>query len=459
MNNRLLPLAFLAIGAVCGSAYALLVPPHEVPDENVHFVRAYGVSLGSCIAREITPVPSSMLSLGSGSHPFSLATVSGTTTNVANSRADIYFCGPYLAPAVALAAARGLHLSPLHTFYLGRFANLAFYLALVCLALRLLPDFQLSLLCLALMPMTLHQAASYSADALTISSAFLLTAYCLHLSFHAQALLRPAQLVILALLMAVSSLCKFNLWFALLILLIPAQRFGRPSRRWIALAAGVALCCLSAASWQWINRRNTELFEQARLRVQNVDVRVNAAYIAHHPAPFLGKIVRTSIRDGANYFRMFVGVLGSLQVSPPDYMFKGYALLLALSIFIASGRARLQIPQRALLLLISAASLLSVFSVLWVLETKPPLDSQMFVSGVQGRYFIPFAFLIQAALSIPRLRPAPVTIIGIALAITALNLVALQAVHRAYEKPSSHLSDLGQRERNSTASASSAIGF
>jgi uncharacterized membrane protein len=66
--------------------------------------------------------------------------------------------------------------SAIVVLYGARLANLVVYLLLVYVALRILPLGRPVLFCIALMPMTLHQAASVSADALTIASAFLLRA-------------------------------------------------------------------------------------------------------------------------------------------------------------------------------------------------------------------------------------------------------------------------------------------
>ena len=68
-------------------------------------------------------------------------------------------------------------------FPLGaRIGNLLFFVAVLYLALRIAPVCRPVLFCLALMPMTIHQAASASADGPTIASAFLLFAYVLHLA-------------------------------------------------------------------------------------------------------------------------------------------------------------------------------------------------------------------------------------------------------------------------------------
>jgi hypothetical protein len=82
--------------------------------------------------------------------------------NVRAEAMNIYIFIPYLPGAAGIALGRALHLSALALLYCTRFSNLAVFVALVLLAFRLLPDFRPALLGLALMPTSLHQAASAS---------------------------------------------------------------------------------------------------------------------------------------------------------------------------------------------------------------------------------------------------------------------------------------------------------
>ena len=96
---------------------------------------------------------------------------------------NLYSCVPYIPPAAGFWLARRLHASLLEALYLARVVNLAAYLILVCLALYILPDLRILLFGLALMPMSLHQGASLSADSLTFGATFLLCAIILALAF------------------------------------------------------------------------------------------------------------------------------------------------------------------------------------------------------------------------------------------------------------------------------------
>ncbi len=68
--------------------------------------------------------------------------------------------------------------------YLARFANLLLYVLIVYSAIKLTPVHKWVFFLLALMPMTLYEAASLSADSFTIAVSFLLIALFLKFSFY-----------------------------------------------------------------------------------------------------------------------------------------------------------------------------------------------------------------------------------------------------------------------------------
>ena len=90
--------------------------------------------------------------------------------------ASIYSPVAYLPQAAAIAAGRAFGLHPLALMYLGRVANLMVWIALGYAAIRAAPDLGRPLLLLLLMPMSIFQAASLSADATTNGLAALLAA-------------------------------------------------------------------------------------------------------------------------------------------------------------------------------------------------------------------------------------------------------------------------------------------
>ena len=242
---------FLIVGGLLAITHAFLVPPFEVTDEDRHLWRAYGVSDLDFVSRPLTRIPASFLRLHerfspSLERPPSKKTVSllelgswlrqplqgDLRVSVENQVASLYSFVPYVPAALVLRIGRLFHVPPLSQFYAGRLANAACYVFMVYLALLTLPDFQLPLLLIALTPMSLNLAASFSADAVTLGIAAFTTAVIFKLAFDEKpGVLWPADWILIPAMLAILTLCKFNVWICLLVLLIPTERFGSWKRR------------------------------------------------------------------------------------------------------------------------------------------------------------------------------------------------------------------------------------
>jgi uncharacterized membrane protein len=164
-----------------------------------------------------------------------------------------YTPAPYVASAAV--AFVGLHAGwrPFWIFYLGRVANLAACLAIVVAAMRALPGGVSLSGGVLLLPMTLYQFASWSADAMTIAVAILLTALILR-NFDRDDVLTNREIATLAAVALFAGLCK-PAYFLLVLpfVAIPTARFAGVRRRlsatsviFAAMAFGTALSIVNA---------------------------------------------------------------------------------------------------------------------------------------------------------------------------------------------------------------------
>lgn len=402
-----------------GLIYLLLMPPFQVPDELAHFNRATGISTGHCVAERLTSIPKSQSDMESAFPPemekqrggarwVSKADLvrwmhrsQGDTqhTAVRNPAANLYTCIPYLPAAAGIGLARAFHLSPLAVLYAGRLANFLAFLLLLFAAMRAIPGLQAPLIALALMPMTLHQAASLSADALSISLAFFLLSYILKLSFDPRIVrIGRKQALLLAAAVLFSVLAKFNLWLLLLVLLIPAAKFtGRVTKLWL-FGALLVLACFSAVLWQFGNRQRTEDY-LAWQKQKGVDVQANAAFTREHPVKVVEDVVDSLAINGQRLIQMFAGYFGTLSTPLPKPLAWAYVAGVLLLGLTGSSNIKLSARTRLLIAFVFLASLLSVFALIFSFEIEesyifhPPFVTRP-IDAVQGRYFIPFALLL-----------------------------------------------------------------
>ena len=455
-GSESLPSLFLALGGVLGLCFALLVPPLQVPDEIAHFYRSFAISNGTCMAPAVQSVPLAVSQLHADFPPhvenqrpvgfpeylrlMGTRWYEGPQIPVHNLSADLYNCAPYLASAVGIALARLSSQSAIAVLYSARLANLVVYLVLIYVALRILPLGRPVLFCIALMPMTLHQAASVSADALSIASAFLLSAYVLYLAFDARVVAISApQVLLLAGALAFTTLCKFNPWFVLLLLLIPASKCGGKARKLLAVGASVGLVLLISAIWQSLDSAHIAEFKRAKAGF-DIDIDGNLRFILRQPSAFLAAVGRSWLVAGRVYAIQFVGYLGWISVPLPLWLVEMYIAFLILIGLIGDGSVELTLSDRLICAGMVAGSLVSVFGLLWALEMSGSYLASEIIKfhrgitiGVQGRYFIPFAPVFFLLLSNVKVRVKSSVVAAASVAVVLMSGgVALAAVYRNY---------------------------
>ena len=134
----------------------------------------------------------------------------------------------YLPSAAAVFLAFALRLGFVPALLLGRLANLVCFALLAAAAVKYAPFGRRVFAAAALLPMTLHLAASFSRDALLLGLCFAFAALCLHAAFAPG---RPRRPLLAALAAAGLLLCPGKavyLPLAALVLLIPAARLPLP---------------------------------------------------------------------------------------------------------------------------------------------------------------------------------------------------------------------------------------
>ncbi len=455
-HPAILALAFGLLALFIGAGYLVFVPPLQVPDEFGHFFRAYEVSKGACLAdaQPSVPVRLAVTAARYRGHIeerriVSLAAVwretnepndEDTKVSTGYLAASIYNCTPYLSASLGLWIARQFHASALTEMYAGRFANLLAFASLSGLAIYLLPGYRLLLGAVAVMPMSLHQAASLSVDAVTTATSFVLCAYILRLAFDPrQGPVRKHQLVILAILTLLNASCRFNVFLMLLLFLIPASKFAKRTQQAAFLFAFLALSLCTAAVWTRVNQSNLAGLEHQRL-ARDIEIRANIGAISQHPFQFAGAVAGTLRHDGPQLAAEFVGRFGYLAVVLPRWAILLYLLLLLALALAEAEDVTPTLPQKLLLLLAVTASFASLSALMWAFEAPRHLAAQLgqgaLVPGLQGRYFISFCLLAFMLLSNRRWRiPPKLAAIPMLLVIGAVNLSAFGAIWTTFYSP------------------------
>ena len=249
--HRLVFALILALGV----AYTLVLPPYGAPDEKYHINQSFTLAcrwanVFSSENWEMGHVPINMSYRRE--HDFNAALQDqeeGTTVWAWQAFADgMFTLSPddfdshmsleeaqtdsnpilYLPSAAAVFAGFLLHLGFVPVLVLGRLANLVCFAALAAAAVRFAPFGKRVFAAAALLPMTLHLAASFSRDSLLLGLCFAFTALCLRAAFGEKA---PGRVLLIAIALAGLLFCPGKavyLPLAALVLLIPSRRLPLP---------------------------------------------------------------------------------------------------------------------------------------------------------------------------------------------------------------------------------------
>ena len=247
-----------------GILFSMVLPPYSAPDEQFHINQSF--TLASTIYNPYLPVAQSQIH-SSLRRPSDVDVIvqDGETTvftwqhiakNLLTTNSDPFTHTQdydeyqvdssytmYWISAFGVLAGFLLRLGFIPTLFLGRLANLVFFAFLSAWAVKRTPVAKAVFAAVALLPMTLHLAASYSRDSNLLALCLLFAALVLDLAFGPRENIGWKQLILPALaglLIVPSKIVYFPL--ALLVFLIPAARLGRYSK---AVKGGFLALCLA----------------------------------------------------------------------------------------------------------------------------------------------------------------------------------------------------------------------
>ncbi len=415
-RNRTAPrpeMVFLVLALICGAVLVALFPPFQGDDESEHFFRAYalaefqvlpqaqGEAIGNVLPVSLTVAVSNAALERLMFHPrekFGLADLRRTLAvplqpeirAFCPMRAGAYPPASYLPQAIPMLLGRLAGARPLLLLYAGRLGNLACWIALVFLAIRIAPAFKWVFVLTALMPMPLALAASLSADPVANACSWVLVAHALHLRSDRTDRVQRKDLMAWAALLAVLAWSKVGYaLLGLLFLLVPVRKFKPAvirigSRSWtlspglVRVLAFIGLCAVPLAlAGLWGALIGTVV------PVTTADWSAAAGTLLTHPLTFIQK----ALPCGLGYAMSLIGVLGWLDTRLPLLFYPVYALAL-LTAAVLDGHASLQLPARSKLLpgLVATIILIMIEA---LRQLGMPLPGLIHHSKVVGRYLIP----------------------------------------------------------------------
>ena len=243
---------FVLTAIIIGFCLAVLNPPFQECDGLSHFRRAMDVSYGNFLGsfcnltheNGVINVPENFSEM-----PYFIATpnakeggylgyllrnmtFSSEKITVPDS-SSVTSC-VYWPQGIGIWLGRTLKLNVFFVVLLGKLFNLIAYVALTFMAIKKMPVFKNLMLAIALMPITLYQAASLSPDSVLNGVTFLFIALCFNYAVgDSNEQLSWKNTIILGFLLLIMFLCKYvYICLGLLVFMIPSEKFGDKKNYW-----------------------------------------------------------------------------------------------------------------------------------------------------------------------------------------------------------------------------------
>ena len=306
----------------------------------------------------------------------------------------------YFLPATGITLARIMGLNSIYLVLFGRMANLILFILFGTLGIYFLPKFKEFIFLVSLLPTTIELAASYSYDAVMISSMIFFVSYVFFLA-HEKKEFDIKDLVIVSLIAGLVLPCKM-VYFPMLLMLfsIPLYKFkfrgkvdGKIKKENIAffLASAVVVLLSWVFAMYLVNRStvvgystsNTSSLEWAGEESYTI------GYLLHNKLKAVKLFYNTLLLQLEYYHKTMFGAYLGHADDVVGIPYIGFLVLNIGMIFSVIGEAK----EKQLLVKERVLTGISIFFVIFLvllsmLIAWTPISSE-FIEGVSGRYFIP----------------------------------------------------------------------
>jgi uncharacterized membrane protein len=409
-NN--IPKLFVVLSLSLGIIMVFIFPPFDHLDELEHYYRAYEVSEGKMINQVVDGqlgnyIPTSLINTVNKvryihqkgyeykivDEAFSMKLNPDDRTFYRN-YASIYSPILYIPQALGIIISRIFNAAPITMLYLGRLFNFLAYVSLIYYSLKILPFKKHLMLIIALLPMTLIQASSLSADALVISFSFLFVSTVLRIGYGKEVTTVSGKniflLIVVGMFMSISKPVYVPL--LLLVFIIPYHKFGTKKIYFRKVFSILVCCVLPMIIWNMLNLTNISVPDVRG--GEGISPSDQVHFVLTHPFRYIKVIYDTILNYGSLQFLAMLGkaVTNYGYSLSPIIVFGFVFLLFFASIpnrsYLEEEAVRLQLIKKALLVLIISTVLVLTYTALYTGFTSV---GGSLINGIQGRYFLPIA--------------------------------------------------------------------
>lgn len=371
---------FIVTFCLLGLLYTIAIPPFRMTDEYRHFVRAYEVSQGDIISKQMTPEGIDPEIAGNTTIQMwkeqSGATLGDKWVEDASIPSS-YSPFTYFTATLMLFIVRLFTDNLLVLVYAARIGQFIAVALLLYPAIKYIPAGKNLFLFFSMLPMCMQEFSVLSGDALVIALTIDVVAFVFYQRENANAGMTKREITAMILMAFFLGQCKYiYVFICLLYFFIPRERFGGMKRKLICATAVGSITGVTMLGW---------LLQTGSI---GTDADGGSVAISYSFAEIL---VRTFL---ANY-RLYIASaiadsFGDLDIHPN--IFWTYLLILVLIyVGLLENKQRLKLTLQLRISMVGVA-VLSVLALFWAFSAWTSPETGV-INGLQGRYFIPIYFV------------------------------------------------------------------
>lgn len=393
---------FLALVIPLGILWCLANPLGRVPDEEHHSRKAMSIANGNFFAKaDETGVAYDMFnaklnetvskhikSYDEAWKKMNAPETEGTQRLDYNTMA-LYAPICHMPQAIGIVVGKIIH-APIHIqCYLARVSNFLVAVFLIYNAIKLIPFKKHIIMFIAMLPITLYELASMSADALTISMSLFFISYVLYLKYDNNVQkISKKQLLILIGSSIVIALCKIvYIPLCLLLFILPKEKFESLKKKNIICISIIAICVILNLIWLVYCSRFLIEFNSG------VNSKEQVIYILTHPITYILTMFRTMNMYHQTFVMSLCGEGLAHYSAQASVLFVLPCIALFAMVLLINEDKDVKIDwiTKLISLAIFLIILLLIYTSLYVQWNT--LKSSI-ITGIQSRYFIPILLLI-----------------------------------------------------------------
>lgn len=395
---------YLVFASVFGIMYLGLIPESETPDEERHFWSAYSVSnilLGydsDNIEMRKSDLNSKYIKNVFGRKDYNEYIEQLLYPDELDS--EIVSSGyepigtvkyQYFVSGCGITVARLLKLGTVRTYLLGAIFNFVFFVICTFYAIKKIPWGKEALMMIALLPITMQQATSYSYDCFVIAFSFMLVALSIKAIVEGE--LSKKELIVLAFVTILFAPVKSYAYIALCaLILIPIWKYRKKDKRLVYSLATILVICMCVVGTRILFSSPDTVEQTEHLVGMSQEQGYTIPYLLKHIDRVFEVIGNTILGNIDLYlFNMLGHSLGCFSISIPSYVVLFLALMILIAVIQNENEKNFFSWKIKTFFLFIVGICIACAEGGMLLGWTP--RSFAYVDGVQGRYFLPVLLL------------------------------------------------------------------